>query len=46
MEINIIYIFILALTGIGVGFATGLLGVGGGFILAPVQFFLLQSIGA
>lgn len=45
MEINIIYIFILALAGIGVGFATGLLGVGGGFILAPVQFFLLQSIG-
>ncbi len=45
MEINFLYIFILALTGIGVGFATGILGVGGGFILAPVQFFLLQSLG-
>jgi uncharacterized membrane protein YfcA len=45
MEINLIYIFILALTGIAVGFFTGLLGVGGGFILAPIQFFLLQSLG-
>jgi len=39
------YILILLLTGAGVGFATGLLGVGGGFILAPVQFLLLQSMG-
>jgi uncharacterized membrane protein YfcA len=45
MEINLIYLIILAITGIGVGFATGLLGVGGGFILVPVQFFLLQSLG-
>lgn len=39
------YISILLLTGAGVGLATGLLGVGGGFILVPVQFFLLQSLG-
>lgn len=45
MEINLIYLIILAITGIGVGFATGLLGVGGGFILVPVQFFLMQSLG-
>lgn len=45
MEINLIYLFILAITGISVGFFTGLLGVGGGFILAPIQFFLLQSLG-
>jgi uncharacterized membrane protein YfcA len=30
---------------VGVGFATGLLGIGGGFILAPVQFLLLLSLG-
>lgn len=39
------YIAVLILTGIGVGFATGLLGVGGGFLLAPLIFFLLQSLG-
>ena len=39
------YILILVLTGIGVGFTTGLLGVGGGFILVPILFILLESIG-
>ncbi|MGC9516844.1 MAG: sulfite exporter TauE/SafE family protein [Methanomicrobiales archaeon] len=39
------YILILILTGLGVGFATGLLGLGGGFILGPVQFWLLESLG-
>ena len=34
------YILILVLTGIGVGFTTGLLGVGGGFILVPILFIL------
>ena len=39
------YIIILILTGMGVGFTTGLLGVGGGFITVPILFFLLVSIG-
>ena len=39
------YILILVLTGIGVGFTTGLLGEGGGFILVPILFILLESIG-
>lgn len=40
-----LYIFILVLTGVGVGFTTGLLGVGGGFILVPILFFLLLNMG-
>lgn len=39
------YILALVFTGIGIGFTTGLLGVGGGFLLVPILFFLLQSIG-
>lgn len=41
----IIAIFILALTGIGVGFAEGLLGVGGCFLMVPVTFFVFTTMG-
>lgn len=40
-----VYILVLALTGVLVGFTSGLLGVGGGFIMGPVQFFLLMALG-
>jgi len=39
------YILILLGTGIGVGFASGLLGVGGGFIMTPVQYWLFTDMG-
>lgn len=40
-----LYIGILVLTGAFTGVISGLLGVGGGFIMTPVQYWLLQKAG-
>ncbi|MFN2354135.1 MAG: sulfite exporter TauE/SafE family protein [Desulfopila sp.] len=45
MEMQAAQVIALLITGIGVGFASGLLGVGGCFIMVPVQFWALNSIG-
>ena len=45
MPIPIAHIIILLGTGVGVGFASGLLGVGGGFIMTPVQYMLYLDMG-
>jgi uncharacterized protein len=45
MEVQAAQIVALLITGLGVGFASGLLGVGGCFIMVPVQFWALKTIG-
>jgi uncharacterized membrane protein YfcA len=45
MELHAAHILALLITGLGVGFASGLLGVGGCFIMVPVQYWVLKSIG-
>jgi len=45
MEMHALQVAALLITGLGVGFASGLLGVGGCFIMVPVQFWALKSIG-
>jgi len=39
------YIGILLATGVGVGFSCGLLGVGGSFIMTPVQYWVYTAMG-
>ena len=45
MHFELIHILALLATGVAVGFASGLLGVGGCFIMVPVQFWALKAIG-
>jgi uncharacterized protein len=45
MEMQAAQITVLLITGIAVGFASGLLGVGGCFIMVPVQYWALTSVG-
>ena len=45
MIIPTAHIIILLITGSGVGFAIGLLGLGGGPILIPVQYMLFTNTG-
>ena len=42
---TVIHIITLLVTGVFVGFASGLLGVGGGFLMAPVQYFVFLDMG-
>jgi hypothetical protein len=42
---DIIFVLILLITGLFAGLASGLLGIGGGFIMTPVQYWLLTSMG-
>ena len=39
------HIIILLLTGAGAGFASGLLGIGGAFIMTPVQYIIFTDMG-
>ncbi|RLE43846.1 sulfite exporter TauE/SafE family protein [Candidatus Woesearchaeota archaeon] len=43
--ISLVYIFVLLITGTLVGLVSGLLGVGGCFIMVPVQYWILTAIG-
>ena len=44
-ESLIFYALVLLATGIAVGFFCGLLGVGGGFLMVPIQIWLLSLQG-
>ena len=42
---TIVHIITLLATGVGVGFAGGLLGLGGSFLMTPVQYMLFTNMG-
>jgi hypothetical protein len=44
-ESLLLYVLVLLATGIVVGFSCGLLGIGGGFLMVPVQIWALTSQG-
>ncbi|MEN4006221.1 MAG: sulfite exporter TauE/SafE family protein [Methanobacteriaceae archaeon] len=45
MNANLFYLIVLLITGAVTGFELGLLGISGGFIMVPVQYWLLTSMG-
>ncbi len=45
LESLLFYALVLLVTGVAVGFSCGLLGIGGGFLMVPVQIWLLTSAG-
>jgi len=44
-SVEILFIAVLIFTGLAVGVISGLLGVGGAFIMVPVQYWILTSLG-
>ncbi len=44
-ETLLFYFLVLLVTGVAVGFFCGLLGIGGGFLMVPVQIWVLTSMG-
>jgi uncharacterized membrane protein YfcA len=45
LESLLFYALVLLATGVAVGFSCGLLGIGGGFLMVPVQIWVLTSTG-
>jgi len=45
LDFQYLYVLVLLATGVFAGFACGLLGVGGGFVMVPVQIWVLTASG-